>query len=226
MVFMRGFSFNRFYMPYGGLSSQDWKAKLLYQVTCNTIGKKGINKSYSKPDIETEAMPRIVTTAKAAPKAKRENGRTWGDLGGQDAGVVVHLPGVDEQALRQPRNLLVKARHQTIHGLPQSKAPSHIQQRTHISDPFHYHNPHSTNACLIAIIHPQSSLDHSTHPDHILTPRTLLDHIPEPGTPPNHNPHPTPLPDHQLTTTALRHTLTPTLLPQQTTRQTACTDGG
>ena len=43
--------------------------------------------------------------------------RAWSDLGGQDAGMVVNLPGVNEQPLRHLGNLLVKAGHQRVHRL-------------------------------------------------------------------------------------------------------------
>ena len=48
--------------------------------------------------------------------------RTWRHLGGEHAGVVVDLARVDEDALRQLCDLLVKAWHERVHGLPPQEA--------------------------------------------------------------------------------------------------------
>lgn len=51
-------------------------------------------------------------------EVERDREHAWRDLGGEHAGVVVNLARVDQHALRQPRDFLVKARHQRVHGLP------------------------------------------------------------------------------------------------------------
>mmetsp|Transcript_28037 Transcript_28037/g.71455 ORF Transcript_28037/g.71455 Transcript_28037/m.71455 type:complete len:480 (+) Transcript_28037:805-2244(+) len=59
-------------------------------------------------------------------------GHAGRDLGGNDAGVVVDGAAVDEQALRDARNLAVKARHQDVHGL--DKGHLGAQRGVHVGE--------------------------------------------------------------------------------------------